>query len=138
MHPKFRRDRKDLLEEIRRKTPGKNKKDDSSAPAKDKNAATDGQQQNDDDSNTAESVFEIRKMAETLQQQIAQLQQSQKDMDGTLQRLRQHDTTILGEFVSLSKNMAAKDELIKQFLHIAIERDKSMYSSCSRLSQKLT
>ncbi|CDS12089.1 hypothetical protein LRAMOSA04284 [Lichtheimia ramosa] len=130
VHPKFRRDRKDLLEEIRRKTPGKNKKDDSSAPAKDKNAAaTDGQQQNDDDSNTAESVFEIRKMAETLQQQIAQLQQSQKDMDGTLQRLRQHDTTILGEFVSLSKNMAAKDELIKQFLHIAIERDKNAAAS---------
>ncbi|KAJ8655366.1 hypothetical protein O0I10_008858 [Lichtheimia ornata] len=129
VHPKFRRDRKDLLEEIRRKTPGKNKKDDASAPAKDKNSTTDGQQQNDDDSNTAESVFEIRKMAETLQQQIAQLQQSQKDMDGTLQRLRQHDTTILGEFVSLSKNMAAKDELIKQFLHIAIERDKNAAAS---------
>ena len=74
-------------------------------------------------------------MAETLQQQISQLQQSQKDMDGTLQRLRQHDTTILGEFVSLSKNMAAKDELIKQFLHIAIERDKSMHSCCSRLAK---
>ncbi|KAI9317319.1 hypothetical protein BX666DRAFT_2027393 [Dichotomocladium elegans] len=136
VHPKFRRDRKDLLEEIRRKTPGKAKKEEpslvtsnitsSSTRAKEKTSSSDApltQQEDEDQSN--ESFLEIRQLADTLQLQIAQLQQTQKDMEGTLQRLHHNDTFILNEFVKLGKTMEAKDDLIKQLFHIVADHEKN-------------
>ncbi|KAI9482548.1 hypothetical protein BDB00DRAFT_984418 [Zychaea mexicana] len=144
VHPKFRRDRKDLLEEIRRKTPGKQKKDEAAAAAatggggsgnnggsgasgtKDKNSGPDGlnASKEDEDQLSSESLNEIRQLTESLQSQVSQLQQSQATMESTVQRLTSNDHLILNEFMNFSKNMAAKDELIRQFLQIAVNRDK--------------
>ncbi|KAI9274349.1 hypothetical protein BDA99DRAFT_497241 [Phascolomyces articulosus] len=144
VHPKFRRDRKDLLEEIRRKTPGKHKKEEAAAAAtaaaagssvgKDKNLGPDGTKvSQEEDQLNAESLNEIRQLTEKLQHQIKQLQQSQASMENTVQRLTNNDHLILNEFMSLSKNMAAKDELIRQFLQIAVNRDKEQAHAQSSL-----
>ncbi|KAI8141459.1 hypothetical protein BJV82DRAFT_518601 [Fennellomyces sp. T-0311] len=144
VHPKFRRDRKDLLEEIRRKTPGKQKKDDASATtavAKDKNSGSDGANapQDDEDQLASESLNEIRKLTDTLQNQINQLQQSQAAMETTVQRLSSNDRLIISEFANLSKSMAAKDDLIRQFLEIARSslHNAATSSATSAATQKL-
>ena len=52
---------------------------------------------------------------------------SQSNMETTVQRLSNNDQLILTEFMNLSKNMAAKDDLIRQFLQIAVNRDKGKF-----------
>ena len=128
------------MEEIRRKTPGKHKKEEAAAAAaaavaaaaassstngKDnKSLGSDGTKASQEDDSNAESLNEIRQLTGKLQTQIQLLEQSQSTMETTVQRLSNNDHLILNEFMNLSKNMAVKDDLIRQFLQIAVNRDK--------------
>ncbi|KAF1798175.1 hypothetical protein V8B55DRAFT_1344959 [Mucor lusitanicus] len=120
VHPKFMRDRRDLLEDIKRKAPGnKQKKDDSPS-----NVSQDTIKQEDISLNTA-SVQEIRNIGANLQSQIDQLKKSRNAMEDKINRLKQTDNQIIVELSEFSKNMMAKDDLIKQFLKSVTEKDTS-------------
>lgn len=114
------RDRRDLLEDIKRKAPGnKQKKDDSPS-----NVSQDTIKQEDISLNTA-SVQEIRNIGANLQSQIDQLKKSRNAMEDKINRLKQTDNQIIVELSEFSKNMMAKDDLIKQFLKSVTEKDTS-------------
>ncbi|ORY97926.1 hypothetical protein BCR43DRAFT_437591 [Syncephalastrum racemosum] len=148
VHPKFRRDRKDLLEEIRRKTPGKQKKEDSAN--KDSNASSSSSlaaanaatasaaanasatsiNTNSNDmaikleSDQNESISEFRQLTESLQARIDQLQRSQLEMEEKMTRLTRNDELVMTELQNFSKSMLAKDELLREVLDLVVKRDK--------------
>lgn len=76
-------------------------------------------------------------MAQNLQAKINELQKAQLEMDSNLKRLEQNDKLILNEFASLNQNLAAKDQLIREFLQLAaVQEEKSMWMFCLSLWYK--
>ncbi|KAF7728265.1 kinase-regulated stress-responsive transcription factor skn7 [Apophysomyces ossiformis] len=126
VHPNFMRDRKDLLEAIRRKTPGKQKKEEStsveleSSPSVSQNDRTQQRTSNDF------AVEEIRRTVAKLNAQIEQLQKSRIEMESNMQKMSQTDEIVLAELYNLNKNMAARDALIQDFLKIAVQREREV------------
>ncbi|GAN01694.1 response regulator [Mucor ambiguus] len=120
VHPKFMRDRRDLLEDIKRKAPGnKQKKEESPS-----NGSQDAIKQKDIPLDT-DSIQEIRSIGANLQSQIDQLKKSRNAMEDKINRLKQTDNQIIVELSEFSKNMMAKDDIIKQFLKSVAEKDIS-------------
>ncbi|KAL7335389.1 kinase-regulated stress-responsive transcription factor skn7, variant 2 [Mucor circinelloides] len=114
------RDRRDLLEDIKRKAPGnKQKKEDSP-----NNVSQDAVKQADITLNT-DSIQEIRNIGANLQSQIDQLKKSRNAMEDKINRLKQTDNQIFIELSEFSKNMMAKDDLVKRFLKSVTEKDAS-------------
>ncbi|KAI7861705.1 HSF-type DNA-binding-domain-containing protein, partial [Spinellus fusiger] len=109
VHPKFIRDRKDLLEEIRRKTPGKQKKDDMYNESEVLHTPVES-------CSVVDPIRNVKEMMAGLQSQIKQLEQSRTELETTLEKRQHMDRTLLNEFMQLNENMAAKDTLIQQFL----------------------
>lgn len=114
------RDRRDLLEDIKRKAPGnKHKKDESPHHVSQDAAKQQGMPLDSD------SIQEIRKMGANLQSQIDQLKKSRNAMEDKISRLKQTDNQIIVELSEFSKNMMAKDDIIKRFLKSVTEQDAS-------------
>ncbi|KAI9355218.1 hypothetical protein BD770DRAFT_324173 [Pilaira anomala] len=118
IHPKFIRDRKDLLEEIKRKAPGtKPKKEESTTTTT--TTTTNKIKQSD-------SIQEIKNIGINLQTQIDQLKKSKSTLEETISKLNETDNQIMTELVNFNKNMAVKDNLIKDFLRIMSEKEKNI------------
>ncbi|KAI8644644.1 hypothetical protein BD408DRAFT_362833 [Parasitella parasitica] len=128
-HSHFRRDRKDLLEEIKRKTPGKKKKSDKQQ-----------QQQQDqllsqtpsptllhnlhDKSSEPSSMTEVAafqqltNLTKSLQSQVDLLKQSQAELELTLESMNEKEKVIMAELSGLQQNLRVKDELLKDCLKL--------------------
>lgn len=104
----FIRDRKDLLEEIKRKAPGtKPKKEDKTKQ-----------------SDTCLIIEEIKATTLDLQAQIVQLQKSKSTLHDSISKLNQTDSQIMTDLAEFNENMIVKDNLLKDFLKIMTEKDK--------------
>jgi osomolarity two-component system response regulator SKN7 len=130
------RDRRDLLEEIRRKTPGKTKKEEvhqtttgttnwneeSINVSTNKNSTSDSNinrhQHNSTNMDSTKSTYieQMKKMTQHLQLQVKELQHSRTEMENHLQQLNNTDCLILQELMDLGKQMQVKDNLIQDFL----------------------
>lgn len=129
MHPKFKRDRKDLLEEIRRKTPGKSKKEESNTFTKENNnksttasstpssatIATEMIKNNQKQQASNLQLEDMKHTTQQLQNQINELQQYRIELEKRLQQLSNANFTIIQELAGLGKNMETKDRLIHDF-----------------------
>ncbi|CEP07023.1 hypothetical protein [Parasitella parasitica] len=129
VHPKFMRERRDLLEDIKRKAPGNKQKKDESL----NNVPQDIVKQADGIPPTANSIQEIRNIGANLQAQIDQLKKSRFAMEDKINRLKQTDNHIITELCEFSKNMVAKDDIIKRFLKSVAEKDLSSAPQAQRL-----
>ncbi|KAI8329817.1 hypothetical protein BC941DRAFT_475995 [Chlamydoabsidia padenii] len=138
VHPKFMRDRKDLLEEIRRKTPGKTTKKEAT-PQQLLPAATSNWNEESamlggggsEKGGSMESdlhIEEMRKVTQNLQQQIKELQKSRIDMEDYLNQLSNTNCLILQELVDLGKQMQIKDNLIQDMLKNTMAHDRGEQS----------
>ncbi|KAI9309640.1 HSF-type DNA-binding-domain-containing protein [Cunninghamella echinulata] len=139
VHPKFKRDRKDLLEEIRRKTPGKSKKDESNTFTKENNnkstsasstsssatIATEMIKNNQKQQASNLQLEDMKHTTQQLQNQINELQQYRIELEKRLQQLSNANFTIIQELAGLGKNMETKDRLIHDFFskQIGINQD---------------
>ncbi|CAO3663557.1 unnamed protein product [Rhizopus microsporus] len=100
-HDFFKRDRKDLLEEIKRKTTAK----------KDDVAAEDGAEDND-------VIKDLRQLIKRLQSQIKQMKQSQQDLELSVEKMHKRDKSITSELLQFQQNLLKKDELLKQCIQL--------------------
>lgn len=122
------RDRRDLLEDIKRKAPGnKQKKEESS-----NNVSQNVVKQADVPLST-DSIQEIRNIGANLQSQIDQLKKSRTAMEDKINKLKHTDNQIMTELSEFSKNMMAKDDIIKNFLKSVTEKDTSATPQAQRL-----
>lgn len=122
------RDRRDLLEDIKRKAPGnKQKKEESS-----NNVSQNVVKQADVPLST-DSIQEIRNIGANLQSQIDQLKKSRTAMEDKINKLKYTDNQIMTELSEFSKNMMAKDDIIKNFLKSVTEKDTSATPQAQRL-----
>lgn len=142
------RDRRDLLEEIKRKAPGTKQKKEEAAAAGVKssslsnnnnsvsqqqhqqangrnNAATSGTKSNNN--TPSSSIQEIKDLGISLQTQIDQLKKSRSTLEDNISKLKQTDNQIMTELVNFNKNMTAKDNLIKDFLRLVTEKEKRKF-----------
>lgn len=142
-HSHFQRDRKDLLEEIKRKTPGKKKKTNHSltdTTTFDKQTPSPIISQNDIKSPslmTAESssrsssstvVEELRKLTRELQSQVNELKQSHVELEATLQQMEKTDNLIMTELSGFQHSLKRKDELIKECMDLTIRSNPQQQS----------
>ncbi|KAI8885315.1 hypothetical protein K501DRAFT_270892 [Backusella circina FSU 941] len=112
VHPKFIRDRKDLLEDIRRKSPGtKQKKEESTSSATDVGTKS-------TDTMSQSSINEMRRIASNLQMQIDQLKKSRLDLENNIDALKQTDKRIVDEMSNFNKSLEDKDVVVKEFLNV--------------------
>lgn len=122
------RDRRDLLEDIKRKAPGnKQKKEESPS-----NVSPNVVKQADIPLST-DSIQEIRNIGANLQSQIDQLKKSRTAMEDKINKLKRADNQIMTELSEFSKNMMAKDDIIKNFLKSVTEKDSSSTTQAQRL-----
>ncbi|KAL0080393.1 heat shock factor-type transcription factor [Phycomyces blakesleeanus] len=134
VHPKFRRDRKDLLEEIRRKSPGKPKKDKPvlTGDADVQPLATTSTDQEPSHQSSIDSLLELTRH---LQAQVDGLRKSQTDMELQMQKMNRADQQIADELVQFNKSMAAKDNLLQQFVKIDTENNQAQSTQRQTQSQ---
>ncbi|KAI9341583.1 hypothetical protein BD770DRAFT_447724 [Pilaira anomala] len=124
-HCNFKRDRKDLLEEIKRKTPGKKKKTsqvdmmDTDTPSPTIVAST----INSPIMNESESsaLAELRKLTKNLQSQVYQLKQSQIELEATVNKMDKNDKLIMAELSGFQQSLKRKDEIIKECLKLTVK-----------------
>ncbi|KAI8988599.1 hypothetical protein BDF20DRAFT_815229 [Mycotypha africana] len=137
-HIYFKRDRKDLLEKIKRKSPGKKGKieDSNAAIATEKNdflrsldTATDcatpvtdtaiASTTTANDSVVNPILFEeLKNFTKDLQKQINQLKESNSELEATVENMSQKEKLIKKELEQFQYNLKAKDELIKECIKV--------------------
>ncbi|KAI8370020.1 HSF-type DNA-binding-domain-containing protein [Blakeslea trispora] len=128
-HPKFKKDRKDLLADIKRKTPGSKQKKDPSAVS-----SPDITEKKVADVPSTNSLQEIKSIGSNLQSQINQLEKSKATMENNISKLLETDNYILNELLVFGKSMTEKDSAIKELLEKTIEKDDQ---TSSQQAQKL-
>ncbi|KAI8369117.1 hypothetical protein EDC96DRAFT_503902 [Choanephora cucurbitarum] len=128
-HPKFIKDRKDLLVDIKRKTPGNKQKRDQSAVS-----SPDLTEKKLPDVPLTDSLQEIKNISLNLQSQIDQLKKSKTTMESNISKLLETDNYILNELLTFGKSISEKDGVIKDFLERTIEKDDQ---TSSQQAQKL-
>ena len=122
------RDRRDLLEDIKRKAPGnKQKKEESPS-----NVSQNVVKQTDIPLST-DSIQEIRNIGANLQSQIDQLKKSRTAMEDKINKLKHTDNQIMAELSEFSKNIITKDNIIKNFLKSVTEKDTTSTPQAQRL-----
>ena len=142
-HVNFRRDRKDLLGTIRRKTCSeKNKRRlmyattaTSSNPYPTRQQRQQQQQQqestsaqvdqdmNHDQQHCKKDVETLRDMVEKLNNRLDGLQESHNQMETNLAQHSERGAIVLKEFLELEKTMATQDSLIRQILKLVSNTD---------------
>ncbi|KAG2204412.1 hypothetical protein INT47_005203 [Mucor saturninus] len=123
IHPKFIRDRKDLLEDIKRKAPGNKTKKEESPVHIVPQLATASKQP------SVNSVQEIKDIGLNLQLQIDQLKKSRSALEENICQLKKSDEHIMSELANFNKSMAVKDNLIKDFLRLVTEKEKQTHTA---------
>ncbi|GAA5812071.1 hypothetical protein MFLAVUS_005520 [Mucor flavus] len=126
-HCNFKRDRKDLLEEIKRKTPGKKKKvtsqvdvamdTDTPSPTT-ANSSLNSPILNEPESS---ALAELRKLTKNLQSQVYQLKQSQIELEATVSNMDKTDKMIMAELSGFQQSLKRKDEIIKECLKLTVK-----------------
>ncbi|KAI8385753.1 hypothetical protein BD560DRAFT_169498 [Blakeslea trispora] len=114
-HLYFQRDRRDLLEEIRRKTPGR-KKQDSSAPSSPTLSFTLPSPPRL--SPLLKEDKELHRHTKELQSQLDQLKQAQTELENTLNELNGKEKLILTGLSELQNSLRTKDQLIRDCLEL--------------------
>lgn len=122
-----------MLEEIKRKTPGKKKKVNSLTDTTtfDKQTPSPIISQNDikspslmanitAESTSSSSVEELRKLTRELQSQVNELKQSHVELEATLQQMEKTDNLIMTELSGFQHSLKRKDELIKECMDLTI------------------
>ncbi|KAI7904389.1 uncharacterized protein BX663DRAFT_485207 [Cokeromyces recurvatus] len=126
VHPKFMRDRKDLLEDIKRKVPGNkykivaNKEEIPNVSQSIVNPVT---------VKESSSLLNIQKISMNLQSQIDQLKKSRAAMENNIEKLKQTDEHIMIELANFSKTLIEKDKIIQDFLKLIADNEKQSASS---------
>ncbi|KAI8330013.1 hypothetical protein EDC96DRAFT_549028 [Choanephora cucurbitarum] len=122
-HLYFQKDRKDLLEEIRRKTPGR-KKQPNSIPASPSPAPSALPPPPTESPlscsmrHSEESSEELMRYTRELQSQLDQLKQTQTELESTLEALNQKEKLILTGLSGLQNSLRTKDQLIQDCLEL--------------------
>ncbi|KAG1455804.1 hypothetical protein G6F55_006859 [Rhizopus delemar] len=104
-HEYFKKDRKDLLEEIKRKTTVKQKEE----VVKEESTVTN--EGND-------MIKDLRHLIRRLQTQVQQMKQSQQDLELTVEKMHKRDQAITSEIEIFQQNLMKKDELLKQCIQL--------------------
>jgi osomolarity two-component system, response regulator SKN7 len=127
VHPKFIRDRKDLLEDIKRKSPSNKVKKEETAAASQASISSAKQTEPITSTLSLDSLQEIRNIGLNLQSQIDQLKKSRSVMETNISQLKHKDTRIMAELIEFNETMTAKDNLIKDFLKLITEKEQRKY-----------
>ncbi|GAN05284.1 stress response transcription factor SrrA/Skn7 [Mucor ambiguus] len=124
-HSHFRRDRKDLLEEIKRKTPGKKKKTDrqqqlqqDQLPSQTPSPTLQHKASNASSMSDIAAFQQLSKLTKSLQSQVDLLKQSQSELESTLESMSEKERIIMAELSGLQQSLLAKDELLKDCLKL--------------------
>lgn len=134
-----------MLEEIKRKTPGKKKKTNHSltdTTAFDKQTPSPIISQNDIKSpslmtaerssssqlSSSSTVEELRKLTRELQSQVNELKQSHVELEATLQQMEKTDNLIMTELSGFQHSLKRKDELIKECMDLTIKSNPQQQS----------
>ncbi|KAI8384758.1 HSF-type DNA-binding-domain-containing protein [Radiomyces spectabilis] len=141
VHPKFQRDHKHLLEQIRRKTPGKPKREDSAdidLPLPTAENGHFGDPSSSTGSSTSSypssaSLEELLQLAKNLQTQVDQLQKARAYLEAKICHMERTDQLILNELSQYQKNIAVKDDILRAFLEkfISTEKDTTTTPMCN-------
>ncbi|CAO3645798.1 unnamed protein product [Mucor fragilis] len=124
-HSHFRRDRKDLLEEIKRKTPGKKKRSDKQQQlqqdqllSQTPSPTLQHKPSNASSMSDMAALQRLSKLTKSLQSQVDLLKQSQSELESTLESMSEKERIIMAELSGLQQSFQAKDELIKDCLQL--------------------
>lgn len=134
-HSHFRRDRKDLLEEIKRKTPGKKKKTETTTD----NAESSNNiviDTTDDTLIDSSTLDELKKLTENLQSQVNELKKSQLDLETTVHHLNQKEKIIMAELSGFNESLKAKDAIIQECLKLTQQPQQPFTSSTPQQQQQ--
>ncbi|KAI8888075.1 hypothetical protein K501DRAFT_210857, partial [Backusella circina FSU 941] len=112
-HSKFQRDRTDLLEEIRRKTPGKKKRNSSS-----NNGSPEQSPPVTHHSLLDSTDADLRHLIQNLQVQVDDLRTSHATLEATLESMNKMDDCIMSELAEFQQNMKARDDMLKHCLRL--------------------
>lgn len=104
-HEYFKKDRKDLLEEIKRKTTMKQKEE---VVTEDSTTTNEGNYM----------IKDLRHLIKRLQTQVQQMKQSQHDLELTVEKMHKRDQAITSEIEIFQQNLMKKDELLKQCIQL--------------------
>jgi hypothetical protein len=115
-----------LLEEIRRKTPGKKKRNNSSSNESPEQSPSVTHHSLLDSSNA-----DLRNLIQSLQAQVDDLRTSHATLETTLESMNKMDHRIINELANFQLNMKARDEMLSNCLkltHIKKGRERSSIS----------
>ncbi|KAI8988729.1 hypothetical protein BDB01DRAFT_782963 [Pilobolus umbonatus] len=140
IHPKFIRDHKHLLEEIKRKIPiNKQKKESDILGETDKDFVLESTNHSitSTTSITRHEMDELKQLTNDLQTQIHQLKQSKVEIEEEMARLKERDHHISSQITRFKKDIDTKDGIIKQILTNIAEKDKENKCTLSPPNQLL-
>ena len=117
-HPDFRADRRDALENIKRKVPSQRKTPASKAPA------------NHNSTTSGVPVLSVpasppsppdSSVIQALQSQIDRLTRAQDDMSAHIRSLERNYNSVLGEMVNFQRNIAQQDGLMQNLIQYFLQ-----------------
>lgn len=113
-----------MLEEIKRKTPGKKKKTlvDSSTESPSPILPVVNSPVIHHDTATT-TLADLRKLTRNLQSQVNQLKQSQIELEATVSKMDQNDKLIMAELSGFQENLKKKDEIIRECLKLTVNNN---------------
>ncbi|KAI9253146.1 hypothetical protein BY458DRAFT_493256 [Sporodiniella umbellata] len=107
-HEHFRKDRKDLLEEIKRKITVKPKEDRFAAEKPAQTTSVEDQY----------VIKDIRLVIKKIQSQVNQIKQYHKELEGTIDQLHTRGQVVNSELGEFQQHLVKKDDLLKQCIEI--------------------
>ncbi|KAI8997232.1 hypothetical protein BDB01DRAFT_845907 [Pilobolus umbonatus] len=129
-HAYFKRDRRDLLEAIKRKTPGKKKKADIKSikqdPSPPDTMTTVTTESEHADNNVAmETVDNLRTLVRSLQSEINHLKQSHIELESAITLMNKKDEQTMAELSEFQETLKEKDVLIQQCLKLSQQQNET-------------
>lgn len=114
-----------MLEEIKRKTPGKKKRSDKEQQlqqdqilSQTPSPTLQGKASNASSMSDMAAFQQLNKLTKSLQAQVDLLKQSQSELESTLESMSEKERIIMAELSGLQQSLRAKDELLKDCLKL--------------------
>lgn len=137
-HAKFKRDEKDLLKEIKRKSPGKKKQTQQQQQQQSTESPEPATPTNNNNSIEASSsssssgaanesavLADFRQLAQFLQSQVDELKQSHSELEHTLNSISKTDNLIMSELEGFQNNLNQRHDAITECMSRLKQRGKN-------------
>ncbi|KAI8880121.1 hypothetical protein K501DRAFT_225367 [Backusella circina FSU 941] len=135
-HSKFKRDQKELLKEIKRKSPGKKKQTQQQQQSTESPEPTTPTNSNSIEASSSSSANQVttddtaaladfRQLAKYLQSQVDELRQSHSDLEHTLDSISKTDNRIMVELEGFQQNLNQRHDTITECMKQMKQREKT-------------